>query len=174
MEGVKIVEGDVEKCVGMWKSMGRGKGRCEGGEGNVEGGVGKMGRGSHIPYISPHFSHTPTHFSISPPHTSFHTFPHISPLLPQHFLTPSIFSPYLTQLPKLPKITLLPHYPYSSKLPQILYTPSFFPILHPPVLPIVTLSFTPHQNFSLFSVIAKLVLQSNAPETPCKFHKKKI
>ena len=34
------MEGDVEKSVGVWRSVGGGKGRCGGGEGNVEGGGG--------------------------------------------------------------------------------------------------------------------------------------
>ena len=32
------MEGDAEQCVGVWRSVGGGKGRCGGGEGNVEGG----------------------------------------------------------------------------------------------------------------------------------------
>ena len=35
------VKGDVEKCVGVWRSVGGGNERCGEGEGNVEGGVGK-------------------------------------------------------------------------------------------------------------------------------------
>ena len=117
--------------------------------------------------IFPPPSTFPSHLPFPPP-----TPQHISSHLLPHFLTPSIFPPYLSQLPKLLKISQFLHHPYSSKLPHILYIPSFFPIFHPPVLPIVTLSFTPHQNFSLFSVIAKLVQQSNTLETFCKFHKK--
>ena len=112
----------------------------------------------HLPFPPPTLLHTPTHFSTSPS-TLSHSF-HIPP--------------YLSQLPKLLKISQFLHHPYSSKLPQIFYTPSFFPILLPPALPIVTLSFTPHQNFSFFSFIAKLIQQSNTLATPCKFHKKKF
>ena len=125
-----------------------------------------------FPHLPPHFPHLPHISPFLPPH--FSTPQHISPHLLPHFLTPSIFPPYLTQLPKLLKISQFFHHPYSSKLPQILYTPSFFPIFHPPVLQMVTLSFTAHQNFSLFSGIAKLVQQSNTLETLCKFHKKKF
>ena len=167
MEGVGKCGGRCEKRCGgeMWGSVlecGRSEGRC---------------RGYGILY--PFFPTPPSTFS-SPPHISpflpphFSTPQHISPHLLPHFLIPSIFPPYLSQLPKLLKISQFLHHPYSFKLPQILYTPSFFPILHPPVLPIVTLSFTPHQNFSLFSVIAKLVQQLNTLETLCKFHKKNI
>ena len=123
------------------------------------------------PHLPPHFPHPPHISPFLPPHVS--TPQHISPHLLPHLLIPSIFPPYLSQLPKLLKISQFFHHPYSSKLPEILYTPSFFPILHPPVLPIVTLSFTPHQNFSLFSVIAKLIQQSSALETLCKFLNKK-
>ena len=136
--------------------------------GEVRGDVGDMGSSTHFPHL-PHLPHISP---FLPPH--FSTPQHISPHLLPHFLTPSIFPPYLSQLPKLLKISQFLHHPYSSKLPQIFYTPSFFPILHPPALPIVTLSFTPHQNFSLFSFIAKLIQQSNTLATPCKFHKKKF
>ena len=141
--------------------------------GEVRGEVGDMGSSSHFfSHLPPHFPNLPHISLFLPPH--FSTPQHISPHLLPNFLTPSIFPPYLSQLPKLLKISQFFHHPYSSKLPQILYTPSFFPILLPPVLPIVTLFFTPYQNFSLFSVIAKLIQQSNALETPCKFHKKKL
>ena len=165
--------------VGVEQCGGRCEKRCEGrcGEvcwsvGEVRGDVGDVGSSTHFPYLPPHFPHLP---HISPfllPH--FSTPQHISPHLLPHFLTLSIFPPYLSQLPKLLKIFQFLHHPHSSKLSQILYTPSFFLIFHPPVLPIVTLSFTSHQNFSLFSVIAKLVQQSNTLETPGKFHKKKF
>ena len=119
---------------------------------------------------SPLTSLTLQHTSPHLPHNSFHTSLHIFPLLPPHFLTPSIFPPYLTQLPKLPKIPLLPHHPYPPKFfitPILPHTPS-------PRTTIVTLSFTPHQNFSLSSFIVKLIQQSNTLETPCKFHKKNL
>ena len=127
-----------------------------------------MGRESHIPYISPHFSHTPTHFPTSPPTPLFTPPPHFStptPTLPHSFHIPPILDPTL-QTTKNSPITP------PSILLQNLYNPLFFPILLPPVLPIVTLSFTSHQNFSLFSVIVKLIQQSNTLKTPCKFHKK--
>ena len=126
----------VEKCGGRCEK--RCRERC--GEvcwsvGEVRGDVGDMGSSTHFsPPLSPHFPHLPHISPFLPPH--FSTPQHISPHLLPHFLTPSIFPPY------------------SSKLPQFFYTPSFFTILHPPVLPIVTLSFTPYQNFSFFSVIA--------------------
>ena len=53
----------------------------------------------------------PQHTSLTLLHTS-PTLLHSSP----HFPTPSMFPPYLTQLPKLPKIPRFPHYPYSFKL----------------------------------------------------------
>ena len=151
----------------MWKEV---WGRC----GKVCWSVGEVREyGILYPFFPPPSTFpSPSHISPSPP--LFSTLQHISPHLLPHFLTPSIFSPYLSQLPKLPKISQFLHHPYSFELPQILYTPSFFPILYPPVLPIVTLSFTSHQNFSLFSVIPTLVQQSNTLETPCKFHKKKF
>ena len=141
--------------------------------GEVRGDVGNMGSSTHFfSHLPPHLPHLLHISPFLPPH--FSTPQHISPHLLPHFLTPSIFPPYLFQLPKLLKISLLLHHSYSSKLSQILYAPSFYPILHPPVLPIVTSSFTPHQNFSLFSSIVKLIQQSSALETPCKFHKKKV
>ena len=166
----------VRKCGGRsGKMWGRCEKRCGGrcGEvcwsvGEVRRDVGDMGSSTHFPHLPPHFPHLPHISSFLPPH--FSTPQHIFP----HFLTPSIFPPYLYQLPKLLKISQFPHHPYSSKLSQIFYTSSFFPILHPPVLPIVTLSFTPHQNFSLFSCIVKSIQQSSTLETPCKFYKKKI
>ena len=152
----------VQKCGGGVK---RGVGEVCWSVGEVRVDVGDMGSSTHFPHL-PHISF------FLPPH--FSTPQHISPHLLPHFLTLSIFPPYLSQLPKLLKISQFLHHPYSSKLPQIFYTPSFFPILHSPTLPIVTLSFTQHQNFSLFSFIAKLIQQSNTLETPCKFHKKKF
>ena len=142
------------ECGGSMLECGRSEGRCG-------------GYGIFYPFSPP-----PPHLLFPPPH--FSTPQHISPHLLPHFLTPSIFPPYLSQLPKLLKISQFLHHPYSSKLPQIFYTLSFFPILHSPAFPIVTLSFTPLQNFSLFSFIAKLIQQSNTLAIPCKFHKKKF
>ena len=130
--------------------------------GEVRGDVGDMESSTHFsPHLPPRFPHLP----------------HISPFLLPHFSTPQhilhiffhIFSllPYSPILVPTPQTTKNFPVPPPSILLQILYTPSFFPILHPPVvLPIVTLSFTPHQNFSLFSVITKLVQQSSTLETP--------
>ena len=142
----------MEKCGGTCEK--RCGGRC--GEvcwsvGEVRGDVGDVGSSTHIPQLPPHFSHLPHISLFLPPH--FSTPLHISPHLFPHFLTPSIFPPYLSQLPKLLKVSQFFHHPNS---------------------PIVTLSFTPHQNFSLFSVIVKLIQQSSALETLCKFHKKKF
>ena len=123
---------------------------------------GNVGRESNTRYIFLHFSHTLTNFPAPSPYFS----------TPPHFLLP--YSPILDPTSKLPKFPPFPHNPYFSKLPQTLYTPPFFLILYPPVLPIVTLSFTPYQNISPFSFIAKLVQQSSALETPCKFYKKDL
>ena len=129
-----------------------------------------MGRGSHIPYISPLFSHTPTHFPTSP----------LTPLFtpPQHFSTPTPTFPHSFHIPLIldPTLQTIQNSPITppSILLQNLYKPLFFPILLPRRTTSVALSFTPHQNFSLFSVIVKLFQQSSALETPCKFHTKKI
>ena len=172
MEGVRKCGGRSGKC--REKCEKRCGGKC--GEvcwsmGEVRGDVGDMGSSTHFPHLPPHFPHLPHISPFLPPH--FSTPQYISPHLLPLFLTPSTFPPYLSQLPKLLKISQFLHHPYSSKLPRI-YTSSFFPILLPAALPIVTLSFTPHQNFSLFSFIVKLIQQSSALETPCKFHEKKF
>ena len=160
-EGVVKCRGRCEKrCWAVW-------GRCGEvcwGAGEVRGDVGSKKFSSHFPHTFLLISFTSPHFSPHSnafPYISFHTFP----LLP--------YSPHTWPTPKLPKIPQFPHHPYSSKLPQFFIT-SYFPHIPLPVLPIVTLSFTPHQNFSFFSVITKLIQQSNALETPRKFHKKKI
>ena len=146
--------------------------------------MGKMGRRSHILHISPHFSHTPTYFPHTPthfPHTPTH-FPTSPPTPlftpPPHFCTPTPtlshsfhIPPILDPTPQTTKNS--PITPPSILLP-ILYNPLFFPILLPRRTTIVTLSFTPHQNFSLFSFIVKLIQQSSSLETPCKFHKKNL
>ena len=156
----------VEKCGRrkgeMWGRWGKCGGRC--GEKWVE---------DPISPTSPLTS--PTHFPTSTPHLFSHLLPHFSiptPTFSHSFHIP----PYLTQLPKLLKIPPLSHHPYSSKLPQILYNLLFFPMLLPRRTTIVTSSFTPHQNFSLFSFIVKLIQQSSTLETPCSlnFIKKKI
>ena len=148
----------VEKCGEVW-------GEERGGVGEMWG---KMGRGSHIPYISPHFSHTPTHFPHLPPHLFSH--------LPPHFSTPSPTLPHSFHIPPMldptPRTTKnFPITPLNS--PKLFITPYSSPYSFPRTT-IVTLSFTPHQNFLLFSFIAKLVQQSKALETPCKFHKKNL
>ena len=143
-----------------------------------------MGKRSHIPHISPHFSHTPTHFPHTPTtsptlqHTSPHLPPHLFSHLPPHFCTPTPTLPHSFHIPPIfdptPQTTKnSPITPPSILLP-ILYKPLFFPILLPRRTTIVILLFTPHQNFSLFSFIVKLIQQSSALETLCRFHKKKI
>ena len=164
------MEGDEEKCVGVWKSVGEGKGRCGGGEGNVEGGGEKWVEDPTSP-TSPLTSPTLQHTS---PNLSPHLFSH----LPPHFSTPTPPLPHSFHIPPIldPTHQTTKNFPITPPfiLLQILYNPLFFLILLPHRTTIVTLSFTPHQNFSLFSVIVKLIQQSNTLETPCKFHKKKI
>ena len=148
----------------IWGSMlecGRSEVRCR-------------GYGIFYPFSPPPstFSSPPPHLPFPPPH--FSTPQHISPHLLPHFLTPSVFPPYLYQLPKLLKISLFLLHPYSSKLPQILCTSSFYPILHPPVLPIVTLSFTSHQNFSLFLIYCQINSATKYTRNSLEFHKKKF
>ena len=82
------------------------------------------------------------HSSSAPPHspdTSLYTFPHSPPTFP------------LT----------LPHTPHTFPLPPptLYHSHSPYFLTTPPTLPFAThaLSFTPCQNFSLFSFIAKLV-----------------
>ena len=112
----------------------------------------------HLPFPPPALLHTPTHFSTSPS-TLSHSF-HIPPIL--------VPTPQTTKNFPIPPPSILlqtpPNFLYSLILS---HTPS-------PALPIVTLSFTPHQNFSFFSFIVKLIQQSNTLATPCKFHKKKF
>ena len=77
----------------------------------------------------------PPHFPL-PPHTVLHssnTLSHTRHTYPINYFTPpptlptsSIFSPYLTHLPKLPKIRQCLHHPYS---PNFSILPPFFPIL---------------------------------------------
>ena len=130
----------------MWGSVlecGRSEGRCR-------------GYGIFYPFFptSLYISFTSPTSSFSSSHTSPHpnTFLHISchtfSLLPYSLHT-CTNSPNYQKFPNSSTIHTPPN-----------CTPSFFPILHPPVLPIVTLSLTPQQNFSLFSVIVKLVQQS--------------
>ena len=107
----------------------------------------------HLPFPPPTLLHTPTHFSISPS------------TLPHSFHIPPILVP-TPQLLKIPNSSTIHTPPNSLKF---FITPSFFPILS-----IFTLSFTPYQNFSLFSSIVKLIQHSSSLETPRKFHKKKL
>ena len=65
-----------------------------------------------------------------------------------------------------PPVTLLHTSPNSSS------QPSYPSSNTSPYSPILTLSSTPYQNFSLFLFIAKLVEQSSRLQTPCKFYKK--
>ena len=164
MEGVGKRGEGMGKCVGVW-------GRCRGCEevwrrygrmngvsvevgGSVWGYLGKCGGSPHtLLHLSPHLPLSPySSFNTPPPHspntspshspdTSLHTFPHSRTL----FLTsPTLTSPDTFPTPP----PTLPH-THSS---HFLTTPT-----PPPTLP-HTFPFTPYQNFSLFSFIAKLVL----------------
>ena len=102
-----------------------------------------------------HTSHTPTHFPTLTPFTFplpppyFPSYPPLFPhLLHTYQLLP--YSPTHNQTTKNSPILLpsiLSHTPPNSR-----YCPHSFPYA-----PILTSSFTPYQNFSLFSFIAKLV-----------------
>ena len=74
-----------------------------------------------LPTPQTHFPTPQTHFHTPTPYTPYpqHIFPYLLPH-PNTFPTSSIFTPYLTQLPKIPP---------PSILPQILYTPPFFPLV---------------------------------------------
>ena len=165
--------GGVEKCMGwVWRLWGSG-GKCVGMWGGVEKCVGKCGKSPHtLLHLSPHHPHSPDtschtptliqhlsptspaltwHFSPHfPTLTSLHsltlphTFPHIFPHFPPH---PSPHSPHLT--PSLTSTNTSPH-----SLPTLPHNPhASSKLSHTPH----AVSFTPYQNFSLFSFIAKLV-----------------
>ena len=121
----------------------------------------------HILHTHPIHSFTPfpTPLPTSPhnfshPHTFLHTFPSpltplprlplLHPLLP-YFLHFCSYSPSYQKFLNSPIIHTLPSSLYSSIPPILSQTPP------PPYSPILTLSFTPYQNFSLFSFIANLV-----------------
>ena len=95
---------------------------------------------------------------LTPPHTL------------SHFPTPSLTSPH-TPPPHSPD-TSFHTFPNTSphSLPPLLHNP-YTSFNTSPYSPILTLSFTPHQNFSLFLFIAKLVSQSRGLESSCN-HKK--
>ena len=118
------------------------------------------------PLTSPTLQHTSPHLPRTPLFTPPPTFSTPTPTLPHSFHIPPILDP-TPQTTKNSPITP------PSTLFQILYNPLFFPILLRRTT-IVTLSFTPHRNFSLFSFIVKLIQQSSALETLCKFHNKKF
>ena len=145
-----------------------------------------MGRAHTLFYTSPHTSSHPPHS----PNTSFHTLPHLPHTSP-HYLTLPHTSPLTHLTPPLyfptlisPLSLTLPHTspPHSrDTFPQIPphtspnTSPHFLTIpTPPPTLPHTSLSFTPYQNYSLFSFIAKLVQQPSARKTLYKFHKKTL
>ena len=143
----------------VWKSVGGGVGKCEGSPHTL----------LHLPYTSLHTLHihptplpppphspntSPSHTPHSPD-TSLHTFPHSLHTFPHSLHTsphPShLSSPlphtYLKPSSHLPQhsLTLTPR--TSSQPPHLL---QHFPIL------LHTLSFTPYQNFSLFSFCSQI------------------
>ena len=156
--------------------MGKCKERCQVSVGRGDGECGKTcgGRCRGVRGLLPHFSTPPfiptlshTHPICTLPHR--HTFSHT-------FLHPNT---HPTPLPTSP--TPLPHThltPPSAHLPKYFLTRTLHTSSELPHLfqhfPILTSSFNPYQNFSLFSSIAKLVKQSSRLETPCKFRKKKF
>ena len=163
----------VRKCGRRCGEMCWGVEKCGGRKGEMWGRWRKWVEYSISP-TSPTLQHTSPTLQHTSPHLPQHLFSH----LPPHFCTPTPTLPHSFHIPAIldptPQTTNnSPITPPSILLP-ILYNPLFFPILLPRRTTIVTLSFTPHQNFSLFSFIVKLIQQSNTLATPCKFHKKKF